>query len=146
MKKIKFFFALIIFLAVCVIAIIAFKDLNPKDLYKDWKIYGGSNSRIQYSALNQIDTNNVQSLQMAWIYHTKDAEGSSQMQANTILVDGVLYGVSPRLKLVALDPESNATAQIRPAADRVGHFAVGLEELVRGQRPSHKAEPQSWGV
>jgi quinoprotein glucose dehydrogenase len=83
---------------------IASCTLQTKEPYKDWKVYGGSKQRIQYSALKQIDTNNVQNLQVAWIYHTKDAEPSSQIQANSIVVEGVLYGVSPRLKLFALDP------------------------------------------
>lgn len=71
---------------------------------KDWKMYGGGNKKIQYSALNEIDTNNVSQLKIAWIYHTNDVEGNSQMEVNPIVVDGVLYGVSPKLKLFALDP------------------------------------------
>lgn len=76
---------------------------HPKESYKDWKVYGGSKTRIQYSALNQIDTGNVQDLQVAWTYRTNDAEPGSQMQANPIVVDRVLYGVSPKLKLFAID-------------------------------------------
>ena len=106
MKKNKWLFALFIVVAISAAAIIAFNGAHRNELYKDWKVYGGSNSRIQYSALSQIDTNNVQSLRVAWIYHTKDAEGSGQMQANSIVVEGVLYGVSPKLKLFALDPRS----------------------------------------
>src|SRR5207253_5343568 len=71
--------------------------------FKDWKVYGGSKHRIQYSTLNQIDTNNVKDLQVAWVYNTNDAEGSSQIEVNPIIVDGVMYGVSPKLKLFAID-------------------------------------------
>lgn len=76
------------------------------DSYSEWKVYGGGNEKILYSSLKEIDTNNVKYLQVAWTYHTNDAESSSQMQVNTIIVDGVLYGVSPRLKLFALDPKT----------------------------------------
>lgn len=69
----------------------------------EWSVYGGSKERIQYSALGAIDTSNVKNLQVAWIYHTKDAESGSQIQANPLIVDGVLYGVSAQLKLFAVD-------------------------------------------
>lgn len=74
------------------------------ETFKPWKVYGGSKTRIQYSSLNQIDTSNVQDLEVAWVYKTKDAEVGSQIQANPIIVDRVLYSVSPRLKLFAIDP------------------------------------------
>jgi len=73
------------------------------DQKNEWSVYGGSKERIQYSALDAIDTSNVKNLQLAWIYHTKDAESGSQIQANPLIVDGVLYGVSAKLKLFALD-------------------------------------------
>jgi quinoprotein glucose dehydrogenase len=73
--------------------------------YQDWRITGGSNESIRYSSLTQIDTNNVTQLQVAWEYHTGDADTArhSQIQCNPIIVDGVLYGTSPQLKLIALD-------------------------------------------
>ena len=74
--------------------------------YTDWQIYGGSETRIQYSSMTQIDTNNVESLQIAWVYHTKDAETSGQMEVNPIIAQGVMYGVSSKLKLFAIDPVS----------------------------------------
>lgn len=72
--------------------------------YTDWSSYLGDDSRSHYSSLNQIDTSNVQQLKVAWTYQTGDASSTrSQMQCNPIIVDGVLYGTSPRLKLLALD-------------------------------------------
>ncbi|HWZ34543.1 MAG TPA: hypothetical protein VNW51_00205, partial [Mucilaginibacter sp.] len=71
----------------------------------DWPIYGGSKKSIRYSALKQINAANVKQLQVAWTYHTGDADlkGSSQMQCNPIIVDGILYGTTPHLSLIALD-------------------------------------------
>ncbi|PKQ45376.1 outer membrane protein assembly factor BamB family protein [Confluentibacter flavum] len=69
----------------------------------DWRVTGGSNNKINYSGLSQVDTSNVKNLEVAWVYNTKDAEPNSQIQVNTIVADGILYGVSPRLKLFALD-------------------------------------------
>jgi len=76
------------------------------DQKNEWSIYGGSKERNQYSALDLIDTSNVKNLQQAWIYHTKDAEPGSQIQANPLIVDGVLYGVSAKLKLFAADAQT----------------------------------------
>ncbi|MEN9674234.1 MAG: hypothetical protein RIS76_130 [Verrucomicrobiota bacterium] len=42
---------------------------------------------------------------MAWIYHAggADPKNRSQIQCNPLTVDGVLYGTTPDLQLVALD-------------------------------------------
>jgi quinoprotein glucose dehydrogenase len=77
-----------------------------KDKYAEWKIYGGSKEEIHYSTLSGIDTGNVGRLQPAWEYHTRDADSMSQIQVNPIIVDGTMYGVSPRLKLFAIDAAS----------------------------------------
>ena len=68
-----------------------------------WPVYGGSPENIHYTSLSQIDTGNVSRLQPAWEYHTGDGDASSQIQVNSLAIDGVLYGVSPKLKLFALD-------------------------------------------
>jgi quinoprotein glucose dehydrogenase len=77
-----------------------FISCDNSDNKNEWSVYGGSKERIQYSALDAIDTSNVANLQLAWIYHTKDAESGSQIQANPLIVDGVLYGVSATIKAV----------------------------------------------
>lgn len=78
---------------------------SPEIKYNSWPAYGGSPEMIRYSSLTQIDTNNVSQLQVAWTYSSKDADtiNHSQIQCNPIVVDGVLYGVSPQMKLFALD-------------------------------------------
>lgn len=71
--------------------------------YRSWSVYGGSKDNIHYSALTQMDTNNVNQLQKTWEYHTRDGDSVSQIQVNSIIVDSILYGVTPRLKLFALN-------------------------------------------
>jgi quinoprotein glucose dehydrogenase len=68
-------------------------------------VNGGSKETIRYSSLTQIDTTNVNELQVAWTYHTNDADtvNHSQIQCNPIVIDGVLYGTSPQMKLFAID-------------------------------------------
>src|SRR2546423_1160917 len=89
--------ALILLLAAC--------SSSTNERYNDWTVTGGSKQSIHYSSLNQIDSNNVAKLQVAWEYHTGDADTGkhSQMQCNPIIVNGVLYATSPRLRLIALD-------------------------------------------
>jgi quinoprotein glucose dehydrogenase len=45
----------------------------------------------------------VLNLKKAWEYHTGDADEKTQIQTSPLIIDGVLYGVSPKLKLFALD-------------------------------------------
>ena len=70
---------------------------------KEWDVYAGGKDRQAYSPLTQIDTNNVKNLEIVWTYHTKDADKSGQIQTNPLIVDGILYGTSPKLKLFAAD-------------------------------------------
>ena len=73
---------------------------------EEWTNYGGNKANNHYSNLALIDTNNVLSLKKVWEYHTKDGDEKSQIQTNPLVIDGVLYGVSPKLKLFALDAGS----------------------------------------
>ena len=72
---------------------------------QDWPVYGGNQGHQHYSALAEIDTTNVQFLQPAWLYVSGDADtvNFSQIQCNPLIIDGVLYGTSPQMKLFALD-------------------------------------------
>ncbi len=73
--------------------------------YRGWEAYGGSSEMIRYSSLTEIDTNNVAALAPVWEYSSGDADtvNHSQIQCNPIMRNGVLYGVSPQMKLFALD-------------------------------------------
>ncbi|HSN08140.1 MAG TPA: PQQ-binding-like beta-propeller repeat protein, partial [Hanamia sp.] len=72
--------------------------------YSTWQVYGGNKEANHYSSLKQIDTANVSRLQVAWAFHTHDADSNrTQIQVNPIVIDSVLYGVSPKLKLFALN-------------------------------------------
>jgi quinoprotein glucose dehydrogenase len=76
---------------------------NPP--YHDWKVTGGTKENIRYSALTDIDTSNVAKLQVAWTYYSEkqDSTHYGPIECNPIVIDSTLYGVSPRLKLFAVD-------------------------------------------
>ena len=79
---------------------------QPNDQYKGWRIKGGTADGIQYSQLNQITKENVGTLQVAWSYRTHDADtikNRTQLQCNPIIVNGVLYATSAKLKAFAVE-------------------------------------------
>ncbi|WP_439488934.1 outer membrane protein assembly factor BamB family protein [Algoriphagus sp.] len=71
--------------------------------YKDWSHYGGPSDGSRYSALTQINKENVSQLEVAWTYKTGDATTSSQIQCQPIVVNGLLYGSTPTLNVFALN-------------------------------------------
>ncbi|PRY15494.1 quinoprotein glucose dehydrogenase [Pontibacter ummariensis] len=81
-----------------------------QDKYSGWRTYAGSKEGNRYSSNTQLTPENVAQLEVAWRYSTgdKDPEDKSQIQCNPIMVDGVLYGTSPFLKLFALDAATGA--------------------------------------
>ncbi len=66
----------------------------------DWSEYLGGPDRNHYSELTQINPSNAQDLKVAWSYALPD---SGQMQANPIIIDGILYSVSASVQAFALD-------------------------------------------
>ena len=70
----------------------------------DWAVYLGDNARQHYSPLTQIDRSNVGELELAWKYDSGELRGSnSTMYTSPLVKDGVLYGLSPKLVVFALD-------------------------------------------
>jgi quinoprotein glucose dehydrogenase len=96
-------FACLVFGSSCAIAAIHRPDIHVAGA--DWAVYFGDANGSHYSTLAQITPANVAQLQPAWTFNTGDAEANnrSQIQCNPLVIDGVLYGTSPQLKLFALD-------------------------------------------
>jgi quinoprotein glucose dehydrogenase len=81
----------------------ACQEKSPEVDYTDWSNYGGPSDGSRYSALNQITKENVAQLEVAWTYQTGDATERSQIQCQPIVVNGLLYGSTPKLNVFALD-------------------------------------------
>jgi len=81
----------------------ACQEKTPARDYTDWPHYGGPEDGSRYSALSQITKENVSQLEVAWTYHTEDASERSQIQCQPIVVNGLLYGSTPKLNVFALD-------------------------------------------
>jgi len=72
----------------------------PRPENHDWSVYGGALENQHYSPLVQINKSNVQQLQVAWTFDTEETGG---LQTSPIVVNGVLFGISPSQKIFALD-------------------------------------------
>lgn len=85
----------------------------------EWHDYLGDVGRTHHSPLAQIDRGNVSRLEVAWSYDTGPLESAlSQIQTNPIVVDGLLYGTTPRSQVFALDA---ATGRERWRFDPIAH-------------------------
>ena len=84
---------------------------HPHGASVDYPAYGGNKANNRYSPLRQIDLTNVARLQLAWIYNSADSTKANaskhrqehEIQCQPIVVGGILYGISPSLKLFALN-------------------------------------------
>lgn len=66
----------------------------------DWHAYGGGPENNHYSRLVQINRSNVKQLAVAWSFDTEEEGG---LQTSPIILNGVLYGITPTQKVFALD-------------------------------------------
>lgn len=75
----------------------------------NWPVYGGNNSGNRYSPLDQINAESVKHLTVAWEYHTGEnraGERSFEIQCQPIIIDGILYGTTPQLKVFAIKADT----------------------------------------
>ncbi len=72
---------------------------------KNWPSYLGNKGSSQYSILKQINSTNVHQLVKAWEYDSgeRDPQNRSQIQCNPLIIDGILYGSTPKMKIFALN-------------------------------------------
>src|SRR6266436_6939234 len=83
-----------------VLVIAANQERKPSLESQDWPVFGGSLENQHYSALAQINRSNVKQLEVAWSYDTGEKGG---LQTSPLVVNGVLYGISPTQKIFAVD-------------------------------------------
>ena len=73
---------------------------SPAQEQHDWPAYGGTADNNHYSSLAQINRTNVKQLALAWSFDSQEEGG---LQSTPIVVEGVLYGITPTQKVFALD-------------------------------------------
>src|SRR5256885_5965896 len=67
----------------------------------NWPHYGGTHFSWRYSSLDQINTANVKAITPVWMFQTGDY--ADNLQATPIVVDGVMYLITARARVFALD-------------------------------------------
>ncbi len=73
-----------------------------------WRYYGSDPGASRYAPIDQINQSNVKDLQVAWVHKTGDSSARPQTtnECTPIVVDGVMYLQTPRLKTQALDAKT----------------------------------------
>jgi len=74
----------------------------------DWPRVGNDPGCMRYCELDQINRDNVAQLKPVWTYHTGEptGEGGKTIECTPIVIDGVMYVTTGRLRVVALDAAS----------------------------------------
>jgi quinoprotein glucose dehydrogenase len=119
------------------ISLIVFSCKDHSGDYSGWRTYAGSKEGNRYSSNEEITLQNVKQLKIAWVYSSKDKDSAnrSQVQCNPIIIDGVLYGTSPKLKLFGLDAVTGKQKWLFDPASldtSKKHDAMAYYKLCRG--------------
>lgn len=93
--------ATLLLLSVCLL-FLSVSCRQDKDVHRTWRVYKGDSGSTGYSQLDQINRDNVDRLEVAWIYNS-GYQSTSGSQCNPIIIDGVMYLITPGLKAAALD-------------------------------------------
>ncbi len=100
-KKIEYIYFCTLFVSLFLFS--CNSDKNATVTCDSWKVYRGDDGSNAYSKLDQINTNNVQTLKVAWTYKTGDSNPGTSIQCNPIIIEGVLYASTAGSKIVALE-------------------------------------------
>jgi PQQ-dependent dehydrogenase (methanol/ethanol family) len=73
---------------------------NAANSAEEWLTYGRDYHESRFSPLNQIDTNNVAQLGVAWTFDTDSFRG---LEATPLIHDGILYATRPWSSVFAID-------------------------------------------
>ena len=77
----------------------------PKpETFLTWHRSHGDNGGMRYSALAQINRQNVTNLQQAWVYHSRD--GNNNLQCNPIIVREIMIAPTPGKFVVGINAEN----------------------------------------
>ncbi len=88
--------------AVPLVVALVMTACGPTD--EDWPVYLGDSGRSHYSPLEEITHENVDQLEVAWVYDSGEPRGAgATMYTSPLVIDGVLYALSPQLEAFALN-------------------------------------------
>ena len=112
------------FALACLAALLAAASCAPSPPPDaDWAVYLGDPGRRHYSPLTQINRDNASQLELAWTYRSGEPDGT--MYTSPLVIDSVLYGLSPSLAAFALNAASGEEIW-RTELDLVSSMQRGL--------------------
>jgi len=89
---------LVVLMALIGLTLARSRAADPQN--RDWPTYGGDAQNTHYSPLTQINRANVNQLQGAWTFDTGETGG---LETSPLIIEGILYGITPSQKIFALD-------------------------------------------
>lgn len=77
-----------------------------RETFLTWQRSHGDNGGMRYSALTQINRQNVTNLEVAWTYHSRDR--SNNIQCNPIIIRNTMFAPTPGHCLAAVNATNGA--------------------------------------
>ncbi|KAA9130502.1 PQQ-binding-like beta-propeller repeat protein [Marinihelvus fidelis] len=100
--------------------------------HSTWREYGGGPSQVQYSSLDQVNRDNVHDLEVAWVYDSGDVDSEEReyhakrrLHHTPIVLGDLIYGVSPALRVFALNAATGELAWEREPTLAPGEKSLG---------------------
>ncbi len=110
----------------------------------NWLTYSGGFQSQRYSALTQINPENVKNLELQWVYQSRSLE---KFEATSLVVDGILYTVQAPNDVLALDAVTGRlfwtysytpSKEARPCCGRINRgLAILGDTLFMGTIDAH---------
>ena len=117
--------AVAIGLSLAIVALPAWAQQGATD--GQWRAYGGDNGATKYSSLDQITSDNVDDLQIAWEHAAVDESiltkvpdisyGDFGFLSTPLMIDGLLYSPNGVGLVEAFNPGTGETAWIQEPMD-----------------------------
>ena len=136
-KKTLAFALFAILSAVSLQAQVSFEQLLNADREpENWYMYSGTNMSQRHSGLTQIDTDNVEGLELQWVWQSRSLE---KFEASPVVVDGVMYTIQNPDDIVALDAttgrvywtyEYDPSEEARPCCGRLSRGVAILDDAL----------------
>ncbi|MBI3303704.1 MAG: PQQ-binding-like beta-propeller repeat protein, partial [Deltaproteobacteria bacterium] len=117
---------------------------NPRE---EWRFYGSDQANTKYSPLDQITSQNVTSLQIAWRWRSADSDilarhrdiRTGRYETTPVMVGGVLYASTSLSQVAAIDPQTGETLWLfdpktfeGPTPPNLGFVHRGVAYWARG--------------
>lgn len=95
----------------------------------NWAHYLGDKQSSQFKFHDEINEQNVKQLKVAWTYEAGivDTNNTTQIQTNPLVIDGIVYGSSAKLKLFALDAATGDELWVfNPVEEYLDSYRTGV--------------------